>query len=256
MVTIQELQIQYDTQVQEWIPDNNAVTEEIENTIEKLKEHHRNVKIARAAGVGATVTGVGTAILGIALAPVTVGASVGLIVGGVALAVAGGSTAAGASIAEAFIQKNNIKRVQEKLDHADQLFDAISRTAKAIEEKIGGARQRCPDISAREFAAVFEEVVIVGVVRSSNVAVRLAELGAYGTLEKGVVASQVGIAAANGIVAAGTVLNATLLPINLVEIIVSSFSLARGSQTKAIKKLTDTLQQLKEQRAAIEDLQV
>ena len=83
---------------------------------------------------------------------------------------------------------------------------------------------------------------------------RLAELGVYGTLEIGALALRVGGVAARGIAAAGIVLTVVLIPIDIAEIIRSSFSLAKGSQTKAIKQLTDTVQQLKEQKAAFEKL--
>jgi hypothetical protein len=254
MVKIQELQIQFDTQYKEWIPVCNATIQEIEKTIKKLKEYHRNTKIARAAGTSGAVAGVGTAIVGIALTPFTFGASVGLIVGGAVLAVAGGSTAAGATIANHFLQKNGIEHIQDQLDRVLQLHNTISQTAKDIKQEIDDAIQRCPDISACEFADVFEEVILQGVSRTSNIAVRVAELGAYGTMEKGAVALRVGSPAANGIVAAGTILHTTLLPINLAQIILSSFNIAKGSQTKAIDQLTDTVQQLKEQKKAIEYL--
>ena len=83
---------------------------------------------------------------------------------------------------------------------------------------------------------------------------RVAELIAYGNLELGVLALRVGGVAAKGIAAAGIVLNVILIPIDIAEIIRSSHSLRKGSQTKAIKQLTDTVKQLKKQKAAFENL--
>ena len=254
MLTIQELQAKFDTQVQQWIPVRDATIEEIEKTIEKLKEHHRNVNIFRITGSSVSIAGSLIAIVGFGLAPVTLGASLGLSVSGIALAVVGGGTAAGASIADTFLQKSNIKHVQDQLAYDYQQLDAISQTAKEIEKVIDGTRQKCPGMSTREFAAVFGEVFTQGIARTTNVAVKLAELGVYSTLEIGAFALRVGGAAARGIAAAGIVLNVILIPIDIAEIIRSSFSLAKGSQTKAIKQLTDTVKQLKKQKAAIEDL--
>jgi apolipoprotein L len=254
VVRIQKLQTKFDTLVEQWIRVHDVTIEKIEQTIEKLKEHHRNVNISRITGSSVSIAGSLMAIVGFGLAPVTFGASIGLSVGGIALAVAGGSTVAGASIADAFLQKSNIKHVQDWLDHDYKQLDEISQTVKAIKKEIDDIRQKCPGISTREFAAVFGVVIIQGVAPTSSVAVTIAELGAYGTMEISAIASKVGSAAARGIAAADIVLNVILLPINLVEIIVSSFSLARGSQTKAIKQLTHTVQQLKEQKKAIEDL--
>ncbi len=256
MLTIQELQAEFDNLVQKWIPVRDATIKEIEQTIEKLKEHHRNVNISRITGSSASIIGSGIAILGFALAPVTLGASIGLSVGGIALAVAGGGTAAGASITDIFLQKSNIEHVQEQLDRDYKQLDAISQTAKDIKQEIDGARHRCPGVSTRDFAAVFGEVFAQGVARTGNIAVRLAELGVYSTLEIGALALRAGGAAAKSIASIGIVLNVILIPIDIAEIIRSSFSLARGSQTKSIKQLTDTLQQLKEQKKAIEYVQI
>ena len=158
MLSIQELQAKFDKQVQQWIPVRDITIEEIEKTIEKLTEHHKNVNISRITGSGASIAGSLIAIVGFVLAPVTLGASIGLSVGGIALAVAGGGTAAGASIADAFLQKSNIKHVQDQLDRDYKQLEAISQTAKAIKRKIDSTRQKCPSISTAEFATVFGEV--------------------------------------------------------------------------------------------------
>ena len=255
MLAIQELQTKFDTQVQQWIPVRNVTIAEVERTIERLTVHHKNVNISRITGSSASIAGSLIAIVGFGLAPVTFGASIGLSVGGIALAAAGGGTAAGASITDIFIQKSKIKHVQDQLDRDYQLLDKISQTAKEIKKEIDGTRRKCPGISTRQFAVIFGEVFTQGIARTTNVAVRLAELGVYGTLEIGVLALRVGGAAAKGIAAAGIVLTVVLIPIDIAEIIRSSISLKKGSQTKAIKQLTDTVKQLKEQKAAIENLQ-
>jgi hypothetical protein len=132
----------------------------MEKTIEKLKKHHRNVKIAHATGSAVN----SIAITGVRLVPATGGVlSLGLLVGGMALAVAGGGTAVGASIADVFLQHFNVERVQDQLAYDYQLLDEISQTAKAIKNEIDGAQQRCPGVGAREFAAVFGEVFTQGI---------------------------------------------------------------------------------------------
>ena len=251
MLTIQELQIKFDTQVQQWILVRAVLIEEIEKTIEKLKEHHRNSYIASISGSGVSFTGGLIAVLGFGLAPVTFGASIGLIVGGIALAGAGGGAAAGALTADAFLQKSNIKRVQDQLDHDYKQLDAISQTARDLKQEIDDTRQKCPALFDAEFAAVFVEVVAQGDSQATNLALRLAELS---TLDIDALESSIGGAAAQGIDAARTVLSMVLIPIDIIGIIQSSVTLARGPQTKAIKQLTDTVEQLKKQKAAIEYL--
>ena len=59
-----------------------------------------------------SIVGGAMAIAGLALAPVTFGVSMGLSAGGMALAAAGGTTAAGVSIADIGIQKSNMMHTQ------------------------------------------------------------------------------------------------------------------------------------------------
>ena len=254
MLRLQELQAKFAQQVQHWIPVRDATIKEIGKTIEKLKVHHKNVNISRISGSSVSIAGSLIAILGFGLSPVTLGASLALSAGGIALAALGGGTAAGASIADVFIQRSGIKDVQGQLTCDNQQLDAISQTAKEIKKEIDDARQKCPGVSARQFAALIGEAFTQGIARTSNLAVRVAELIAYGNLELGVLALRVGGVAAKGIAAAGIVLNVILIPIDIAEIIRSSHSLRKGSQTKAIKQLTDTVKQLKKQKAAFENL--
>ena len=207
-------------------------------SINQLKKYDKNVNISRIFGSSVSVAGTLMVIAGIALA------SVGLSVAGITLAVLGGGTAASASIIDVFIQKAGIKYVQDELDRDYKQLDAIPQKARKIKEEIDGARQKCPGIS--EFAAVFGMVFAQGAARITNLRVRVAELTTYGNLEIGAFALRVGNAAARGIAITGTVLTVVLIPIDIAEIIQNSISIPEGSQTKAIKKLIDIVEQLKE----------
>ena len=251
MADVQELNNRLCRAIEQWLPVRDVTIQEIQKTIENLKVHHRNVNISRITGSATSIAGSLMAILGFGLAPVTFGASIGLSVSGIALAVAGGSTAAGASIADIVIQKSNVKHAQEQLTRDYDQLEAIQEIAKKTKDKIDAIRQECQGVGKAQFAAVFGEVFTQGFVRTSNLGMRLAELAVFGTLEVGAVAVRVGGAAAKGIAAAGIVLNVLLIPIDLIEIVRSSFSLARGSQTKAIKRLTEIVEQLEEQKKTI-----
>ena len=157
MQRLRELQTKFAQQVQQWIPVRDATIKEIGKTIEKLKVHHKNVNISRITGSGVSIAGSLIAILGFGLSPVTLGASLGLSAGGIAIAALGGGTAAGASIADIFIQKSGIKDVQDQLAYDNQQVDAISQTAKEIKKEIDDARRKCPGVSARRFAALVGE---------------------------------------------------------------------------------------------------
>ena len=230
--------------IEQWLPVRDSTIDEIQKTIENLRIHHRNVNISRITGSTVSVVGSAMAITGFILAPFTFGASIGLSVSGVALAVAGGGTAAGASVADLVIQKSNVKYAQELLTCDYKQLNIISEIAGAIRNEIEDVRRKSPDgISATQFVAVFGEVFTQGVVRTSYVGVRIAELAVSG----------IG-AAVRGVAAAGIILNLIMIPLDLIEIVRSSISLAKGSRTKAMNTLTNVVVQLKQQKLAITEL--
>ena len=254
MVELQELTNRFGRAIEQWIPVRDVTIQEIQRTIDNLRVHHRNVNISRITGSLTSIAGSTMAIVGFAIAPVTFGASIGLSVGGIALAVAGGSTAAGASIADIVIQKSNVKHAQEQLTRDYDQLKAIREIAEQINTQIDAVKQECQGVSSAQFAVVFGEVLTQGIVRTSNLGMRLAELAVFGTLEVGAAAVRVGGAAAKGIAVAGIVLNVVLIPIDLIEIVRSSVNLARGSQTKAIKRLNEIVKQLQEQLQTIREI--
>ena len=244
---LDELPSELRAQVEEWIPIRQETIQKIEGIIDDLKTHHRNVNISRITGSGVSIAGSLIAILGFGLAPVTLGASIGLSAAGIAIAVAGGGTAAGASIADTVIQKLNVKQAQERLeDDYDQLY-MIQVIAKIIDSNTAaatGAREECPGVDNNR---VIGEVLGQGVLRAGNIGMKVAEIAAANTLEIGAAALRVGGTAARSVAAVGLVLNVALIPIDLIEIVRSSVSLARGSQTKAVEKLTEIVEQLNQQ---------
>ena len=240
--------------IDQWIEIREKTIKNISGTTEKLQKHHRNINISRISGSSISIAGSLIAILGFGLAPVTFGASIGLSVGGIALAVAGGGTAAGASIADIVIQKSNVKEAQEQLTHDYHLLQEIRELAVGIHQ-IDINQQQCQGVSNTEVAAISGEVLGQGLFRTGNLGVRLAEVTVFSTLDIGAAAVRAGGVAARGVAAAGIVLNVVLIPIDLIEIVRSSVSLAKGSQTKAIKRLNEIVQQLEEQLQTIRQIQ-
>ena len=245
---IQELPSEFCTRIEKWIPFREETIQKIRTTTKNLKVHHRNVNISRVTGSTASIVGSAMAIAGFAIAPITFGASIGLPVLGVTLAVAGGSTAAGASIADTVIQKSNVKQAQQQLrDDYDQLH-TINVIAKVIKSNdTSDERQECPGVAKNQLFTL-GEVLTQGFLRASNVGMKAAEITAFNTLEIGATAVRVGGAAAKGVATAGIILNAVLIPIDLIEIVRNSVSLAKGSKTKAIKTLIDIVEKLEKQK--------
>ena len=243
----EDMHSEFCTRVEEWIPVREETIQKIEGIIYDLKKHHRNVNISRITGSGVSIAGSLIAITGFGLAPVTLGASIGLTAGGIAMAVAGGTTVAGASIADTIIQKSNVKQAQEQLkEDYDQLY-TIQVIAKIIDSNIVAAseeRKECQGVGKRR---VVGEVLAQGFLRASTVGVRTAEMAVSNTLEIGASALRIGGTAAKSVAAIGLVLNVVLIPIDLIEIVRSSVSLAKGSRTKAAKQLDEIVEQLKQQ---------
>ena len=237
MIELQELQRKFTEAVKQWLPVRTITIQEIKDTAKKLQEHHRNVNISRISGSTASIAGSVMAIVGFGLAPVTLGASIGLSAVGIGIAVAGGATTAGASIADIFIQKSNLKEVQNRLDRDFEQVKAIQGIAEKIEKIITKIHKKCPNVSTTTFIAVIAEVFTQGLFRTGRVGIKIVELIALGSLEIGAAAFRVGGAAAKGIAGAALALNIVLIPIDIIEIVRSGISLGEGSQTKAIEKL-------------------
>ena len=243
---LEELHSEFRARVEEWIPVREETIQKIECIIDDLKVHHRNVNISRITGSSVSIAGSLIAIAGFGLAFVTLGTSLDLSFGGIALAVAGGSTVVGASIADTVIQVSKVKKAQEHLrEDYDQLY-TIQVIAKIIASNTAAATEECPGVGNKGMAG---EVLGQGLLRASTVGtgVRAAEIAAFNILEIGAAALRVGGTAAKSIAGVGLALNVVLIPVDLIEIVRSSVSLAKGSQTKAVEQLKEIAEQLKQQ---------
>ena len=134
MAKIQELLKDLSTAVEEWPLVHDTSIEKIQMTIENLRVHHRNVNISRITGSTASIAGSAMAIVGFILTPFTLGVSLGLSIPGIALAVAGGGTAAGASIADVVLQHTNVTEAQKQLKHDYDKLNDICKIAEGYSE--------------------------------------------------------------------------------------------------------------------------
>jgi hypothetical protein len=178
MPSIEELCRKFDSALQQWISIREATMQQIYNTIENLKYHHKNVNISRVTGSSTSIIGNVMAIWGIVMAPATGGLSLSLTVGGAALGFAGGMTSAGASIADILIQKSNVQQAQQQLTRDYEHLYAISALAIAIQSKIDEEheRQQCQDISTAELLVKLGLALTQGIFRVSNVGIKIAEV--------------------------------------------------------------------------------
>lgn len=121
----------------------------IDDIMEKLKEHRTKVNKARITGSAVALGGSIAALLGLAFVPATAGASLVFSIGSAVLSVSGAAAAAGAGLADVFIQKNGItnevnehyKKDQAKLKEVIEL----AKKAQLNIEEIVEANLKVPD---------------------------------------------------------------------------------------------------------------
>ena len=249
MTELQVLEKQFTTAVRDWLPVREITIQEVKDTAEKMQEHHRKVNISRITGSTVSIAGTAIAIFGIGLAPFTLGTSLGFSTAGIGLAVAGGTTVAGASIADVFIEKSNMKDVQMRIDRDFEKVKAIQGITEKMEKIIQEIHEKCPNVSTTTLLVIFAKVFAQSAFRTG----RIAELVVAGTLGIGASALQLGGAAARGIAGIALALNIVLIPIDIIEIVRSGVSLQKGSQTKAIEKLNALASELETQREKIKE---
>lgn len=178
------------------------------------------------------------------------GGSIGLSAAGIAIAAAGGATAAGASITDSvFLQRTNVKKAQEKLTNDYERLSEIVMLAEHINKVI--RMEEYPGIKHEMSTGLVGEVLIHTMLRGGNTVMKITEAGLSTGLEIGAAALRVGGITAKSIAAAGIVLNIALIPIDLVEIVLSSISLKKHSKTDAVEKLHKIAEQLETQKESI-----
>lgn len=251
MANLEALYNRIGNDIRSWIEVREVTIQKIQDTAERLRKHRKNVNISRIAGSSASIFGTALAIIGFGLSPVTLGGSLIISVTGVSFAVAGGITAAGSSIADVALQKSNVKEAQEQLTRDYDQLEAIKELSDKIKNIIEKLEGECPNVSSAQIFSVIEGAFTLGLIRTGGLGLRLAETALFRSLEIGGTALRVGGAAAKGIAAAGIALNVVLIPIDLIEIVRSSYSLKTGSESDAVKKLKEIAHQLEVQKLEI-----
>ena len=287
MPSTEELSSKLNTALQQWTLIREDTIQQIQNTIENLKFHHRNI------GFTTPIFGSGS-------------------LWSIVMFLAGGVTTAGASIADV-IQKSNVQQAQQHLTCDYEQLYVISALAIAIRSRINESddheRQQCQGISTTELLVELALALTQGVFRTGNLGIQVAEVFAttfaaikaggavptrvaiseslgqlLGSLGGGLLGSWItealggtiggllgktigkseagGIAAARagsklvkGLAKAEIALNLITIPFDIYEIVQSSSSLANGSETDAVKELSQIVEQLEEEKEAIARIQ-
>ena len=105
-----------DDACQRWTRERRNLVKLLKEIANDIQKHEDNSRIAKITGSSASIVGTGLAIGGAIAAPFTFGTSLILTGVGVGVAVAGGTTVAGAQIANRLLRSSNVKNVNEALE--------------------------------------------------------------------------------------------------------------------------------------------
>lgn len=226
---IQELQRRYHDAVIIWLPVRDITIQQVQEAAEELRIHLRNVNIVRVTGASTSIGGSLLAILGFGLAPVTFGGSIALSAVGIGIAVAGGVTAAGASIADIAIEKSNMKDVQQQINRDYEELKAILELTDKMNIIISETKSLCPDIDNSTFAILIADV---SVIKGGRLRITAA-LTIGGTAERSI---------------ACIASNIAFTPIDVIAIVRNGWKL--GSETKVVIKLREVAAEMEKQNTS------
>jgi len=203
--------------------------------VSRLECHEFNCAIAKVTGSVVGVVGSVLAIVGISLSFTGVGAFVGvpLAITGAGVGAAGGATTGISAVVGAVLQKNGVQEVQEDL----QLYYFKSEQIKVI--LVRAAKN--PNF-AKKWNIHASHLIDVG-----KVIPRLVKLGV--TTAAGVRVS-LGIGRATtttGLHVAGFVLAASVIPLDLAQMIISSIRIHKKEPSNVVKDILDLADSLEKQ---------
>ncbi|PVD20140.1 hypothetical protein C0Q70_20634 [Pomacea canaliculata] len=216
--------------------DALALKKEIEAIRDDLNKHHRNVNISRATGSSVAIaTGVPAAACAIA-APFTFGVTlIPAIVLGIIAAV-GGGVSIGASVAEMFIKRHNVKEVQARWETFRQKFFATHEEEIAAAEK-----DNLQNLNAQTSGTSIttDDQSIRTAVQGAGEVVRTAG-GISSAVVRGVLrTTSAGIRVTAPLL---SVVSAVAIPLDIYDLVTSALRLRRGAPSTASKSLTQIIE--------------
>ena len=234
----EELSSKLHTALQQWISIREDTIQQIRNTIANLKFHQRNLILAQIAGCSLSIVGSAISIYGFVMDPSKFSLSLGLTFVGSVLAAAGGGTTAVTSIAGIIIRKSNVKQAQQQLKRDYEQLYIISAQAIAIQRRIDDyhERQQCQGISTTKLLAKLGIALTHGVFQTGNLGIKVTLLftATFAAMKAG-----------------GAVPARAAFWENLGQL---GRYLANRSKTDTIKELTNTVENLEEERDVIAKL--
>ena len=257
LVKIFQLEKNLQEAVHRWLPVRRQTIREIRKVADNLQEHHRNVDISKIAGSTASVIGGALAITGFALTPITLGTSLILSGVGIGVGTLGGATVAGAALVDGYLEKWGIEGVQKKIDEDHYQYKKIQERRTEMEETVKEVYTMYASTSAKDdgddFGRIMSQFFGTTLIRGQiGVGMILGKITVGGSVKVGMSVAKVGQTVAKGVSTASVVATVVLMPVDLYQIVQSSFSLARGSHTAAIEKLREHANELEKEMESVQ----
>ena len=271
-----------------WMDMRKKSLKMMRDTADEIDKHYKNVDISRIVGAGTAIAGgvvaVGGTVATLATAGLAAPITALMIVAGTVISIAGGTTSAGASIADMIIPKLKLSVVQKQIDADNEMLKELMKIRSEIEEiiKIRSLRVNrlhesrveevleAPSLEKKEgvkdtlnvartvsrvgsVATVIARIVGKTAVKFGGLVVKFGKNPAHATnvgrtiAKSGVVAANVGHVALKGAAVGGVVVQIVAIPVNIAEIVKGGMSLYRGSETEAGRQLRENAKKFEEQ---------
>ncbi|XP_028390987.1 uncharacterized protein LOC114515865 [Dendronephthya gigantea] len=219
-----------------------SLLREIANVIHK---HEKNSRIAKITGASTSIVGTGLAIGGGIAAIFTFGASLVLTGVGIAVAVAGGTTVAGAEIANHLLRSTNVKMVNKVLEVDREETQNLQDLLKKIDEFAEKFKFSGKDFAKPCVKMGFQTGRVIGAtVQLTKSIVSEAGETLFKTLGT---ASRV-------LHVAGLVTSFITLPIDIHTIVATALEVHKGSIPDAVKHIQNLVQQLEDEMDNVPDI--
>ena len=241
-----------------WCPIRENVMANLTQKKTEILKTARNCRIAKISGASAGIVGGVLTIVGFGLLPVTFGGSIALSAIGTVIAVAGGTTSGGTAIAERFIVKGDLKKVQETIVLDKQITVSVNELLEEIKKLNNDTVKITNKFSADDTALLYlragKAMIQFGTVgaKGTVTGLEIAELGGIAAVESIGLGLRIGGAAVTGVAVVGGVVSALLLPLDVYEIIANSIRLSKKKGTNASESIDNQIQIMAQQLQSIQ----
>lgn len=232
----------------EWIDNRQQVLKELTKLADELKEHQKNVNIAKVTGSSAAVVGAGLMIGGFAASFFTFGASLLVSAVGAGISGAGGATTGGAGIAKYFLDKKIYQKVQQSINRDEEItrnlqshLDKLKLDVEFLKINNKLSEPSIPVKTGLKTIKCLGKDILYNSIQAAKALKKPSKAITFGADAGASVfksLSTVGRAFRIG----GFVVGAVLLPFDIYTLVKSSIELHEGNASEAEKKIREVVE--------------